>query len=223
MEARIFWRQLSRYFSTWFGSGAGLAFLLIFCFWICLGVFRNCGYYRMAKKVGVKGAGFIFFPVVWCEPIAGLMRQSYRFYKRKKLDLSGPMFFSGMMIGLLVFLGFVFLMVSLDSYFLFWTLVFFAAVAGFVRDVLALYCYYWIFRNYFPRNATVFFVCCLAYRFLGGLILPFFGLWIVPILCPDLFWIFAWFGSGKVPVSVTGKNYGESQPSWDEWEESLGS
>lgn len=201
-----------------------LAILLFLLFWICLGVFRNFGYYRMAKKVNVKGAGFIFFPLIWCEPIAGLMKQSYRFYKRKKLDLSGLMFFCGVLGGIFVFLAIIcFVSVPVEGILLLYVFLFFAIVANFVRTVLVFYAYYWIFKNYFPRYATVFFVCCVAYSILGGLIFSALRLWIIPVLCPDLFWAFVWFGSGKVPVSVTGKNYGEDQPSWEEWEESLGS
>lgn len=88
MSTEAFMRNLMEQFA---GIGPGL--LLLFTFWAGLGIFRNFGYYRMAKKVNVHGAGFIFFPIIWVEPVAGLMKQSYRFYKGKKLDLSGPMFF----------------------------------------------------------------------------------------------------------------------------------
>ena len=73
----------------------------------------------------------------------------------------------------------------------------------------------------FPFNATVIFVSCLLYQFLGFSILSSLGLWIIPLLSPDLFWIFDWIGSGRVPASITGVGYSEEQPFWEEWEMSL--
>lgn len=221
MSTEAFMRNLMEQF-----AGIGLGLLLLFTFWAGLGIFRNFGYYRMAKKVNVRGAGFIFFPIIWVEPVGGLMKRSYRFYKGEKLDPSGPMFFWGLLSCLFVFLFFVHLSAgdiysfTYGSAFTAYVCLFLAGVAIFIRKILVFYAYFWIFKNYFPRDATVIFVSCLLYQFLGPLILSSLGLWIIPLLCPDLFWIFAWIGSGKVPASVTGVGY-EQQPSWEEWEMSL--
>lgn len=224
MSTEAFMENLMEQFA---GIGSGL--LLLFTFWAGLGIFRNFGYYRMAKKVNVRGAGFIFFPIIWVEPVAGLMKQSYRFYKGKKLDLSGPMFFWGLLPCLLVLFFFAYFSAGFadidgstyGSAFTVYICLLLAGVAIFIRKILAFYAYFWIFKNYFPYNATVIFVSCLLYQFLGSSILSSLGLWIVPLLCPDLFWIFAWIGSGRVPASITGVGYSEEQPFWEEWEMSL--
>lgn len=200
---------------------SGFVFLLMLGFWFCLGIFRNFGYYRMAKKSDVHGAGFIFFPIIWVEPIAGLAKQSYRFYKRKKRDLSPPMFIFGFLGAISIVLAFVVLFADSDSLIASWTLLFLAVVFYFIRTILRYYCLYWIFRDHFPQNATLIFISCLLYQFFGGLVFTLLGLAIIPLLCPDLFWVFAWVGSGRVPVSITGVGYGEEQPSWEEWEMSL--
>lgn len=157
-----------------------LVYLSIF---IAVSLVINYGAYRMAKHAGIPHPWLALLPLGNAYVTGLLAERSVYTYtgRQRRLAFWYPVCQLVTLVGLLAILG---LALADADFNLLVAASLVLGLAGFVAQlVIGIYCYYYIFKDYAPDNATLYTVLGIVF---------------------GIYWIFLFVEMNSVPVSVTG-------------------